>query len=89
MATAANTCSQLAGRFPTHLAGRVNTALNLLMFAGAFALQWGFGAAVDAIAATGIDRSAAFRWTFAALLAAQTLAYLWFLRRDPHPESAR
>jgi predicted MFS family arabinose efflux permease len=81
--------SQLAGRFPTHLAGRVNTALNLLMFAGAFALQWGFGAAVDAIAATGIDRSAAFRWTFAALLAAQTLAYLWFLRRDTQPQSAR
>jgi hypothetical protein len=29
------------------LAGRVNTALNLTVFVGAFGMQWGFGAAVD------------------------------------------
>ena len=74
--------SQLAGRFPLKLAGRVNTALNVLMFAGAFGLQWGFGAAADAIAATGVDRAEAFRMTFGTLLAAQVLSFLWFLRND-------
>jgi len=77
--------SQLAGRFSPHLAGRVNTALNLLMFLGAFGLQWGFGALVDAVAAGGAARPDAFRITFGALLLTQALAFLWFLRNDrPH-----
>lgn len=33
----------LSQSFPTELAGRVNTAANLLMFAVAFTLQWGMG----------------------------------------------
>ena len=78
--------SQLAGRFPLHLAGRVNTALNVLMFAGAFGLQWGFGAAIDTVAATGTTRPEAFRITLGALLLAQTLTFLWFLRSD-HPKT--
>lgn len=78
--------SQLASRFPQQLAGRVNTALNLITFAGAFGLQWGIGAAVDAGAGLGLDRRDAFRISFALLLALQTLAFLWFLRRDtPQP----
>lgn len=80
--------SQLVSRFPTHLSGRVNTALNLLMFAGAFSLQWGFGAAIDAVTASGAIPADAFRFTFGALLLAQALAFLWFLRSD-HPVSHR
>lgn len=34
----------LSQAFSRHLAGRVNTALNLLVFLGAFLLQWGLGA---------------------------------------------
>jgi predicted MFS family arabinose efflux permease len=34
-------------RFPTRLAGRVNTVLNLFVFLGAFAAQWGIGAIVN------------------------------------------
>lgn len=71
--------SQLAGAFPVALSGRVNTALNLLVFVGAFGLQWGIGVAVDAFASTGMARVDAFRTTFSVLLAAQALAFAWFL----------
>jgi MFS family permease len=70
--------SQLSAAFPVALAGRVNTALNLLVFVGAFGLQWGIGAAVDGFAG-GMSRAAAFRFTFAALLLVQGLAFAWFL----------
>jgi hypothetical protein len=71
--------SQLTAAFPVALSGRVNTALNLLVFVGAFVLQWGIGAAVDAFAAGGMLRADSFRATFAILLLAQVLAFGWFL----------
>ncbi|NCP38985.1 MAG: multidrug effflux MFS transporter, partial [Rhodoferax sp.] len=71
--------SQLTAAFPVALSGRVNTALNLLVFVGAFGLQWGIGAALDAASATGLSHSEAFKLTFTVLLAAQALAYGWFL----------
>ena len=83
--------SQLTAAFAAAISGRVNTALNLMVFVGAFGLQWGIGAAVDAFAAGGMGRVAAFRITFAALLAAQTLAFAWFLvpekREQGSPDS--
>ena len=78
--------SQLSAAFPVALSGRVNTALNLVVFVGAFGLQWGIGAAVDSFATGGMARTEAFRATFALLLAVQTLAFAWFLvpvRRAP------
>ncbi|MDD5031151.1 MAG: hypothetical protein PHH58_16920, partial [Rhodoferax sp.] len=71
--------SQLSALFPVALSGRVNTALNLLVFVGAFGLQWGIGAALDLGTGFGLARADAFRWTLGALLAVQTLAYAWFL----------
>jgi predicted MFS family arabinose efflux permease len=71
--------SQVSIAFPVSISGRVNTAFNLMMFAGAFGLQWGIGAAVEAFAATGMVRADAFRLSFALLLAAQGLAFGWFL----------
>jgi hypothetical protein len=71
--------SQLTAAFPVTLAGRVNTALNLLVFVGAFVLQWGIGAAVDALVGNGMARADAFRATFSVLLTAQVLAFVWFL----------
>jgi len=71
--------SQLTAAFPVALSGRVNTALNLLVFVGAFGLQWGIGAAVDAFYMVGLTRADAFRATLAVLLVAQGLAYAWFL----------
>jgi predicted MFS family arabinose efflux permease len=71
--------SQLTAAFPVSLSGRANTALNLMVFIGAFGLQWGIGAAVDGFASGGMVRADAFRTTFAVLLALQTLAFMWFL----------
>ena len=71
--------SQLSAVFPVSVSGRVNSALNLMMFAGAFGLQWGIGAAVEYFATGGMARSAAFVLTFTVLLATQALAFVWFL----------
>ncbi|OIN93227.1 MAG: hypothetical protein AUJ20_04950 [Comamonadaceae bacterium CG1_02_60_18] len=71
--------SQISAAFPVALSGRVNTALNLLVFLGAFGLQWGIGAAVDLGVGMGLARSDAFKLTFALLLAVQAVAYVWFL----------
>jgi len=69
----------LQGHYSPALAGRVNTALNLMAFVGAFGIQWGFGAAVDALQAAGHAPRAAYQITFGALLAVQAASYLWFL----------
>lgn len=61
------------------LAGRVNTALNLMVFIGAFGIQWGFGAAVDALLAAGHEPRAAYQITFGGLLALQAASWLWFI----------
>jgi MFS family permease len=37
----------LSREFPRELAGRVNTAINLILFVAAFFIQWGLGAIVD------------------------------------------
>lgn len=76
----------LSSAFPVALSGRVNTALNLMVFIGAFALQWGIGAAVDTFSSLGLQAAEAFRLTLGLLLAGQTMAYLWFLRPVHNPE---
>ena len=69
----------LTGRFPSALSGRVNTALNLAVFVGAFALQWGVGLAVDAFRAGGMTVPEAYRTTFAIVLGLQVAGYAWYL----------
>ena len=71
----------LQRHYAAGLAGRVNTALNLMVFVGAFCIQWGFGAAVDALQATGYAPRAAYQITFGSLLALQAASWLWFLKR--------
>lgn len=72
--------SLVAQAFPSALSGRANTSLNLLVFAGAFGLQWGIGGLVDGLQAAGWSIDAAYRAAFLALLAGQMLALLWLLR---------
>jgi hypothetical protein len=69
----------LAGHFPRELSGRVNTALNLGTFIGAFGIQWGIGALVDLFIAQGMSTPDAYRWAFGALIALQAATYGWFL----------
>ncbi|TNF52994.1 MAG: MFS transporter [Gammaproteobacteria bacterium] len=88
--TAGNlTYAILSQSFPRHLAGRVNTALNLLVFIGAFVLQWGLGAVIGLWPlATGGYALAGYRVAFGAALALQVVALGWFwyashASRDP------
>jgi len=69
----------LCSHFPGHLSGRVNTALNLAAFVGAFGLQWGIGVAADVLKTAGLSPVEAYRWTFGALCAAQAAAWGWFM----------
>jgi predicted MFS family arabinose efflux permease len=71
--------SLVSQSFPTALSGRANTALNLLVFAGAFGLQWGIGGFVDLLQAQGWATEAAFRAAFVSLLGGQVLAFLWLM----------
>lgn len=70
----------LAAHFPAQLSGRVTTAVNLLAFAGAFTIQWGFGAAVDQLQHLGQDTANSYRVAFCGLILLQALAYGFFLR---------
>jgi MFS family permease len=72
----------LQRHYAAALAGRVNTALNLMLFVGAFSIQWGFGAAVDILQASGYAPRAAYQITFGSLLGLQVMSWLWFLRRS-------
>lgn len=62
------------------LAGRANSALNLTLFAGAFALQFGIGAMIGFWPRdpSGAYPAAAHWWTCAAQLGLQGLALGWF-----------
>lgn len=61
---------------PEH-AGRVSTTTNLLIFGGAFVLQWGIGAAIDGLTAAGMSPALAMRWAFGALGAAIAASGAW------------
>ncbi|MCG8511406.1 MAG: MFS transporter, partial [Rhodospirillales bacterium] len=67
--------------FPTHLTGRVNTGMNLLVFGSSFAYQWGIGAVIDLfpLAPGGGYLPEAHQAGFAAVLATEVLALLWML----------
>jgi MFS family permease len=69
---------QAAAGFSVALSGRVNTALNLMVFVGAFAVQWGIGLLIDVLQTLGHSMATAHRHTFLALLATQIIAYAWF-----------
>ncbi|MDO8932583.1 MAG: MFS transporter [Rhodocyclaceae bacterium] len=69
----------LSANFPGHLSGRVNTALNLAAFVGAFGLQWGIGVLVDVLGSAGLGPRESFRIAFGALLVLQALAWGWFV----------
>lgn len=73
----------VAQAFPPALAGRANTALNLLVFAGAFGLQWGVGGLVDALQDAGWAKAAAFRAAFFTLFGGQLLALGWLIVSRP------
>ncbi len=66
--------------FPSEMAGRVITGLNVFIFAGAFAAQWGIGAVINLwpAAASGGYAPEGYRAAFAGMIALQVAGLLWF-----------
>jgi predicted MFS family arabinose efflux permease len=73
----------LQRHFDLSLAGRVNTALNLMVFCGAFVVQWLYGVALDALAPAYMSLANAHRLCVGALLLVQCVSVLWFWRNVP------
>lgn len=71
------TYAVLSQGFPPELAGRANTALNLLVFVAAFAGQWGIGAIISLWPSV-VDgyHPDAYRAAFGAILALQAIGFL-------------
>ena len=80
----------LVAHYPPGLAGRVTSALNLLIFAAAFSVQAGFGALIDRFRGDGLEApfdGAGFGVAFlvAAALQGLSLAWLRFTRPWRNP----
>ena len=76
--------SLLTPSFPPTYAGRVNTALNLMVFVAAFSMQVGIGVVISFVA--GPDPSLTplgHRASFLGLLAVQAACFLWLLWPRP------
>lgn len=65
--------------FPAALAGRANTAFNLMVFLGVFAMQWGIGLLIDAFESYGASTATAMRSAFGVCIAVQVAALITFL----------
>lgn len=77
----------LSQAFPPELAGRVNTALNLLVFVGAFVLQWGLGAVIGLWpGATGGYTPDGYGAAFGLVVILQFVALIWFWYAGPGRE---
>lgn len=78
--------AQVSLSFPVALAGRANSAYNLLLFIGAFSVQWGLGLLIDLFAAHGAAPAAAMRAAFALCAALQLAALIAFILNPAQPE---
>lgn len=76
----------LSQHFPTQLSGRVNTAINLLVFINIFVLQSTSGQVINMwpVAEDGAYAAEAYRTAFGMFLGLQVVAYAWFVfpRKD-------
>ena len=81
--------AHLSAYFGSVLAGRANTALNLLVFLGAFAIQYAVGSVIDFwTPQNGLYREEAYRVAFGGLLAFQFLAWAWYRLYRPRQAAA-
>lgn len=79
----AQTYLAAASSFPKQAFGRVSTAVNLMSFIGAFAVQWGLGGVLDMLQGAGWAPAAALSAAFAGLIALQAMSLVPLLRRAP------
>ena len=79
--------AELTRRFPPTVAGRVNTALNLATFIGAFAIQWSYGGLLDILVRSGWTIAEAHRAAFLTLIVLQVAGFAWYFRPAPGPSA--
>ncbi len=72
----------LSQAFPSHLAGRANTGLNLFVFVAAFVAQWAIGLIIGLWpeVAPGVYHPHGYRAGFGMLVVLQVLAAGWYFR---------
>jgi hypothetical protein len=68
----------LSQSFPASFAGRANSALNMVILIGAFALQWGLGVLIEVFRYCGTELPTAYQLSFGLLVVGQALAWAWF-----------
>ena len=73
--------TQTALAFPRHMAGRVLTTFNLVMFGGAFGIQWGIGLLADLFRAWQYSPATSLTLAFGCLVILQLCSLAWFLMR--------
>ena len=77
----------LSHAFPVSMAGRANTALNLLIFVASFLVQWGIGILINPYPAGGGNYAPeGYTLAFGVTTVLQVLGLVWFFRRMPHRE---
>ena len=81
--------AHLSAYFGSVLAGRANAALNLLVFLGAFAIQYAVGGVLEFwTPRDGLYPEEAYQVAFGGLLAFQTLAWAWYRLYRPGQAAA-
>jgi predicted MFS family arabinose efflux permease len=77
-------------QFPAELTGRASTALNLLIFVMAFALQWGLGLIINHYKLPGGGYAAeGHRMALGVALASECASFLWLIWPQKRPEALR
>jgi predicted MFS family arabinose efflux permease len=71
--------------FPKSLAGRANAFFNLLIFAGAFLLQWGFGALVEVFKSGGTAQVQAYQNSLLVYVGLGVVTLVVFIVWRPKP----
>jgi MFS family permease len=69
--------SQFNQFFPNTVSGKASTSFNMLIFAGAFTIQWGIGFFMDLFIQHGFLRPEALRYSLLILFSLQTGSYIW------------
>ena len=69
--------SQFNQFFPNSVSGKASTSFNMLIFAGAFTIQWGIGFLMDLFIAQGLLRPDALRYALLVLFILQITSYIW------------
>jgi MFS family permease len=78
----------LARAFPPHLAGRVSTSCNLVIFSVIFAGQWAIGKVVDLWPRTAAGYSPdGYTWSFGALFILQLAGFAWMALSRARPQA--